>query len=157
MSKGFVYETEMTLSVFFFYIFWEYWEWESRQQRVGERACWGQGHWFLSLIKPCSCPLMPPTWGPDSACLKWFSSNCTLKCFGQWFWHMVQASLAAEMVKNLCAMQETRVQSLGWEDILERGIPSPVFLPGEFHGQLMVMDCWAIVHRVAESRTRPSD
>ena len=93
----------------------------------------------------------------DSACLKWFSSNCTLRCFCRWLWRTVQASLAAEMVKNLCAMQETRVQSLGWEDMLERGIPSPVFLPGEFHGQSTVMDCWATVHRVAESWTWPSD
>ena len=33
------------------------------------------------------------------------------------------------------AMWETRVQSLGWEDHLEKGIPTPVFLLGEFHGQ----------------------
>ena len=40
------------------------------------------------------------------------------------------------MVKNLPEMQETRVQSLGWEDTLEKGMPTtPVFLPGEFHGQ----------------------
>ena len=26
------------------------------------------------------------------------------------------------MVKNLLAMQKTRVQSLGWEDLLEKGI-----------------------------------
>ena len=32
-------------------------------------------------------------------------------------------------------MQETLVQSLGWEDPLEKGIPTPVFLPGEFHGR----------------------
>ena len=33
-------------------------------------------------------------------------------------------------------MQETQVQSLGWEDFLERKCqPTPVFLPGEFHGQ----------------------
>ena len=40
--------------------------------------------------------------------------------------------------KNLSAMQETWVQSLGWEDPLEKEIatqPTPVFLPGEFHGQ----------------------
>jgi len=30
------------------------------------------------------------------------------------------ASLVAQMVKNLPAMQETRVQSLGWEDPLEK-------------------------------------
>ena len=28
----------------------------------------------------------------------------------------------AQGVKNLPAMQETRVQSLGWEDLLEKGI-----------------------------------
>ena len=35
----------------------------------------------------------------------------------------IRASLIAQMVKNLSAMKETWVQSLGWED--------PVFLPGE--------------------------
>ena len=40
------------------------------------------------------------------------------------------------MVKNLCARQETQVQSLGREDPLEKGMqPTPVFLPGEFHEQ----------------------
>ena len=39
------------------------------------------------------------------------------------------------MVKYLPPMQETRVQHLGWEDPLEKGmLPTPVFLPGEFHG-----------------------
>ena len=31
-------------------------------------------------------------------------------------------SPGAKMVKNLPAMQETRVQSLGWEDPLEKGM-----------------------------------
>ena len=31
------------------------------------------------------------------------------------------ASLVAQLVKNLPAMQETPVQSLGWEDPLEKG------------------------------------
>ena len=39
------------------------------------------------------------------------------------------------MVKNLPAMPETWVQSLGWEDPLGKWQPAPVFLPGEFHGQ----------------------
>ena len=40
------------------------------------------------------------------------------------------------MVKNLPAMWATWTQSLGWEDPQEEGWqPSPVFLPGEFHGQ----------------------
>ena len=32
-------------------------------------------------------------------------------------------------------MQETQVQSLGQEDALEEEIPTPLFLPGESHGQ----------------------
>ena len=39
----------------------------------------------------------------------------------------------AQLVKNLPAMSETWVQSLGWEDPLER-LPTPVFWPREFHG-----------------------
>ena len=33
-----------------------------------------------------------------------------------------RTSLVAQLVKNLPAMQETQVQSLGWEDPLEEGI-----------------------------------
>ena len=33
-----------------------------------------------------------------------------------------RASLVAQMVKNLPAMQQTWVQSLGWEEPLEKGI-----------------------------------
>ena len=42
----------------------------------------------------------------------------------------------AQIVKNLCAMPETRVWSLGQKDPLEMGmaIHSSIF-PGEFHGQ----------------------
>ena len=36
------------------------------------------------------------------------------------------ASLVDQLVKNLPAMQETWVQSLGWEDPLEKG-PTPNF------------------------------
>ena len=35
---------------------------------------------------------------------------------------MYQASLVAQMLKNLPAMQETQVWSLGWEDALEKGM-----------------------------------
>ena len=57
------------------------------------------------------------------------------------------------MVKNLPAMRETWVQSLGQEDPLEKGmVPTPLFMPGEFHGT------WrATVHRVAKSHTQLSD
>ena len=46
------------------------------------------------------------------------------------------ASLVAQMVKNLLALQETWVQFLVWEDPLKRGVATPpVFLPGKSHGQ----------------------
>ena len=52
-----------------------------------------------------------------------------------------RVSLVAQMVKNLPAMQETRVQSLGQDDPLEKGWkPTLVFLPGEFHGQRSLGD-----------------
>ena len=48
------------------------------------------------------------------------------------FW----ASLVAQMVKNLPAIQETWVRSLGGEDPLEKGMAThSSILPGEFHGQ----------------------
>ena len=40
-----------------------------------------------------------------------------------------------QTVKNLPAMRESWVLSLGWEDPLEEGMATPVFLPGESHGQ----------------------
>ena len=46
------------------------------------------------------------------------------------------ASLVAQLVKIPPAMRETWVQSLGWEDPLEKErLPTPVFWPGE------VVDC----------------
>ena len=47
-------------------------------------------------------------------------------------------SLVAQLVKNLPAMRETWVRSLGWEDPMEKGTATPpVFWPGESHGQSM--------------------
>ena len=58
------------------------------------------------------------------------------------------------MMKNLpamlSAMQETLVCSRAQEDSLERiWQPTPVFLPGEFHGQWSL----ATVYEAAKSRT----
>ena len=62
------------------------------------------------------------------------------------------ASLVAQVVRNLPALQETWVQSLGWEDPLEEGMqPTPVFLPGEFHGQRSLVGY--TVHGIAKSQT----
>ena len=47
----------------------------------------------------------------------------------------------ALMIKNLPAMQETRVGSLDWDDPLEKGMATtPIFLPGEFHAQRNLAD-----------------
>ena len=44
--------------------------------------------------------------------------------------------MMAQMVKNVPAMRENWVCSLGWEDTWRREqLSTPVFLPGEFHGQ----------------------
>ena len=44
--------------------------------------------------------------------------------------------MVAQTVKNLPAVQETSVQSLGWKDPLEKEMATtPVFLPEESHGQ----------------------
>ena len=56
----------------------------------------------------------------------------------------------AQLVKNLLAVREIWVRSLGWEDPLEdlpRGssqwerLPTPVFWPGEFHGLYSPWGC----------------
>ena len=49
---------------------------------------------------------------------------------------MCMASLVAWMVKNLPAMQETRLDTwVGKIPWRRKGQPTPVFLPGESHGQ----------------------
>ena len=51
-------------------------------------------------------------------------------------------SQMAQTVKNLPAMQETRVQSWCQEDPLEKGMATtPVFLPGKFHGEKSLVGC----------------
>ena len=50
---------------------------------------------------------------------KWISYMFTyVPCFFLFPLHL--GSLVAELIKNLLAMQETQVQSLGWENPLEK-------------------------------------
>ena len=59
-----------------------------------------------------------------------------------------RASLVAQMVKNPPTMQETRVQSLDWEDPLEKGQAThSSILPGEFHGQRSLVKCSPFSHK----------
>ena len=51
-------------------------------------------------------------------------------------WALPGASLVAQMVKHLPTMQETRVQSLDREDLLEKEMAThSSILPGKSHGQ----------------------
>ena len=51
----------------------------------------------------------------------------------------------ARTVMNLSAMWKTWAQSLGWEDPLEKEMePTPVFLPGESHGQRSLVELQSI-------------
>ena len=60
----------------------------------------------------------------------------------------------AHAVKNLPAVQETRVQSLGWEDPLKEGmVTHSSILAWRSRGQTW----WATVHGVAMNWTRLSD
>jgi len=67
-----------------------------------------------------------------------------------------RVSLVAQMAKNPCAMQETWVLALGWEDPLEEGIAT--------HSSTLAWRIlkdreawWATVHGVAKIQTRLSD
>ena len=66
------------------------------------------------------------------------------------------ASLVAQMVKNLPAMWETWVRSLGWEDSPRRAWQTtPVFLPGvppQSMGLQWVVHAWATKHSTAHVR-----
>ena len=57
--------------------------------------------------------------------------------------HIVErAFLVAQAVKNLPAIQETRIRSLGWEDSLEKGIAThSSILAWVIHGQRSLVDC----------------
>ena len=48
-------------------------------------------------------------------------------------------------------MQDTQVWSLGWDDPLGKGIPTPVFVPGESHGQRSLADYSPWGQRVGHS------
>ena len=54
--------------------------------------------------------------------------------------HEREGFSGGSVVKNLPAIQETPVQSLGWEDPLEKEMgPHPAFLPRESHRQRSLM------------------
>ena len=53
----------------------------------------------------------------------------------------VWASLMAQMVKNLQAMQETWVPWVGKIPWRREWLPTTIFVPGEFHGRRSLVGC----------------
>ena len=70
---------------------------------------------------------------------------------------IIKASLVSQMVKNLPAMQETWVQSLGGEDPLEKEMTThSSTLPGEFHEQRSLMGYSPWSHKESDMTERLS-
>ena len=61
-------------------------------------------------------------------------------------------SLVAQMVKNLPATQETQIQSLGWEDPLEKGMATQLQCSC-LENPMDRGAWWATVHGVAKSNS----
>ena len=66
------------------------------------------------------------------------------------------ASLVAQSVKNLPAVQETQVQSLGWEDPLEKEMATHSSILG-LENLMYSGAWWAAVHGVTKSQAQLSD
>ena len=69
-------------------------------------------------------------------------------------------SLVTQTVKNLCAVRETQVPSLAWEDPLEKGMALSIWRLTPYSCLESPMDrevSWATVHGVAKSWTWLSD
>ena len=64
----------------------------------------------------------------------------------------MRASLVAQMIKNQLAMQETQVQSLGWEDPLEKGMATHSSTLG-LENSMDRGAWWAAVHEVSKDWT----
>ena len=90
------------------------------------------------------------------SCMWWISVYMTVICIFICFsyldltYPLVRASLVAQLIRNLLEMQETWVQTLGWEDPTEKGKDTPP----QYSGLENSMDC--IVHGVAKSWTQLS-
>ena len=62
--------------------------------------------------------------------------------FCPWIGILDFTDTVAQLVKNLPAVQEPRVRSLGWEDPWRRKWQlTPVSLPGKSHGQKSLVGC----------------
>ena len=142
---------------------------------LGKNACSD-----VSYVSPLGCLLLTCSDLLDldlfSICLLWNYLEEHVKNLPQWLWiHRVLlvvlptftlcilklcyevhgASLVAQTVKNLPAMQETRILSLG-EKIPQRRAwqPVSVFLPGEYHEQRSLVGYSPWAHQESDTTKR---
>ena len=104
----------------------------SQHQNIGKSLLWG-----TIVFKICFTSMVPKS-SVVNKIIKLLKPN--------------RASLVAQMVENLPAMQETQVQYLGWED------------PGEGNGYPLQYSCledsmdrgpwWTTVHEVTNCQTK---
>ena len=59
--------------------------------------------------------------------------------------------LVVQMVKNLPVMRETWFCASGWEDPLEEGMATPVFLPEESRRERNLADCSPWGHKESDT------
>ena len=83
----------------------------------------------------------------------WGPGHCKLGLNRLCFIILYPMSLVVQMVKNPPAVQETWVQSQGWEDPLEEGMATH----SSIFAWRIPMDRGAWLHRVAKSQTRLSN
>ena len=93
-------------------------------------------HYFTSVWDACNCEVVWAFFGIG------MKTDLLQSCGHCWVskLNFTGASLLAQTVKNLPAMQETHVRSLGcpWK---REWLPILVFLPGEFHGWRSLVGC----------------
>ena len=81
--------------------------------------------------------------------------NCTIAGLHTWNKYDTVIEPQWPRVKNLPAMQETQeawARFLGQEDHLEKEMATtPVFLPGEFHGQRSLVGCCPLVTKESDT------
>ena len=107
----------------------------------------------MNSINMCRAPTTAPELRTRHCSRCWEAELCTRQTRSLAFWSLQSTkrvestrlpliiwvhmtSLVVQMVKNLPAIQEIQVRSLGWTIPWRRKWqPTPAFLPGEFHGQ----------------------
>ena len=106
-----------------------------------QRICIRRGHWsYVTCL-----------WG---ICVYSVCNACVCNLTSVWGCVCVlQASLMAQTVQNLPAMQETRVRHLGREDSLEKEMAAHSRILDSCLENGRASLWWVIVHRVAESWT----